>query len=128
MAFRIVLLTSSALQNDGLDVPVILQCRTPQETNPKGHWSRLAGPITGWMDFFRFLFWFLVFLGHLSIEPLCLVLPLMFSIHPPQDRMDLFTLSASSFPCEKSVMRLRMSDFLSLVQRFRPSLRLGVLV
>ena len=39
MALRIGLLRSSALQNDGLDVPVILQCRTPQETNPKGHWG-----------------------------------------------------------------------------------------
>ncbi len=34
MALRIGLLRSSALQNDGHDVPVILQCRTPQETNP----------------------------------------------------------------------------------------------
>ena len=39
MALRIGLLRSSALQNDGLDVPVSLQCRTPQETNPKGHWG-----------------------------------------------------------------------------------------
>jgi hypothetical protein len=39
MALRIGLLRSSALQNDGLDVPLILQCRTPQETNPKGHWG-----------------------------------------------------------------------------------------
>ncbi len=39
MALRIGLLRSSALQNDGLDAPVILQCRTPQETNPKGHWG-----------------------------------------------------------------------------------------
>jgi hypothetical protein len=39
MALRIGLPGSSALQNDGLDVPVILQCRTPQETNPKGHWG-----------------------------------------------------------------------------------------
>ena len=39
MALRIGLLGSSALHNDGLDVPVILQCRTPQETNPKGHWG-----------------------------------------------------------------------------------------
>ncbi len=39
MALRIGLLKSSALQNDGLDAPVILQCRTPQETNPKGHWG-----------------------------------------------------------------------------------------
>jgi hypothetical protein len=37
MALRIGLLKSSALQNDGLDGPVILQFRTPQETNPKGH-------------------------------------------------------------------------------------------
>ena len=41
MALRIGLLRSSALQNDGRITPVILQCRTPQETNPKGHW----GPI-----------------------------------------------------------------------------------
>ena len=39
MALRIGLLRSSALQNDGLDVPLILQCRTPQETNPKSHWG-----------------------------------------------------------------------------------------
>jgi hypothetical protein len=37
MALRIGLLRRSALQNDGLDVPVILQCRTHRETNPKGH-------------------------------------------------------------------------------------------
>ena len=37
MALRIGLLGSSALQNDGHIKPVILQCRTPQETNPKGH-------------------------------------------------------------------------------------------
>ena len=35
MALRIGPLRSSALQNDGLDAPVILQCRTPQETNPQ---------------------------------------------------------------------------------------------
>jgi hypothetical protein len=39
MALRIGLLGSSALQNDGHIKPVILQCRTPQETNPKGHWE-----------------------------------------------------------------------------------------
>ena len=38
-ALRIGLLRRSALQNDGLDAPVILQCRTPQESNPKGHWG-----------------------------------------------------------------------------------------
>jgi hypothetical protein len=32
MGFRIHLLRSSALQNEGLDVPVSLQCRSPQET------------------------------------------------------------------------------------------------
>ena len=37
MALRIGLLESSALQNDGFGVPVILQCPTLQETNPKGH-------------------------------------------------------------------------------------------
>jgi hypothetical protein len=37
MSLRIDLPGSSALQNDGLDVPVILQCRAPQETNPKRH-------------------------------------------------------------------------------------------
>ncbi len=37
MALRIGLLRSSAVQNDGLYAPVILQCRTPQETNPGGH-------------------------------------------------------------------------------------------
>ena len=37
MALRIGLLRSSALQHEGLDAPVILQCRTPQETNPKGN-------------------------------------------------------------------------------------------
>ena len=30
MALRIGLLRSSALQNDGLDLPVMLQCRTPR--------------------------------------------------------------------------------------------------
>ena len=39
MALRIGLPGSSALQNDGHIVPVILQCRTPQETNPKGQWG-----------------------------------------------------------------------------------------
>ncbi len=39
MTLRIGLLRISALQNDVQDVPVILQCRTPQETNPKGHWG-----------------------------------------------------------------------------------------
>ena len=39
MALRIGLPGSSALQNDGHIMPVILQCRTPQETNPKGHWG-----------------------------------------------------------------------------------------
>ena len=39
MALRIGLQRSSALQNDGLDSPVILQCRAPQETNPEGHWG-----------------------------------------------------------------------------------------
>ena len=39
MALRIGLLRCSALQNDGLDLPVILQCRTHRETNPKGHWG-----------------------------------------------------------------------------------------
>ena len=39
MAVRIGLLRTSALQNDGRIKPVILQCRTPQETNPKGHWG-----------------------------------------------------------------------------------------
>ena len=38
MALRIGLLRSSTLQNDVLDAPVILQCRTPQQTTPKGHW------------------------------------------------------------------------------------------
>ncbi len=39
MAVRIGLLRSSALQNGGLDVSLILQCRTSQETNPKRHWG-----------------------------------------------------------------------------------------
>ncbi len=39
MALRIGLLRSSAPQNDGRIKPVILQCRGPQETNPKGHWG-----------------------------------------------------------------------------------------
>ena len=39
MALWIGLLRISALQNDGLDAPVILQHRTPTETNPKGHWG-----------------------------------------------------------------------------------------
>jgi hypothetical protein len=39
MAFRIGLPDNSALQNDGHIKPIILQCRTPQETNPKGHWG-----------------------------------------------------------------------------------------
>ena len=38
MALRIGLLGSSALQNEGQDMPVILQSRTPQVTNPKSHW------------------------------------------------------------------------------------------
>ena len=39
MVLRVGLPGSSALQHDGLDVPVMLQCRTAQETNPKGHWG-----------------------------------------------------------------------------------------
>ena len=39
MALRIGLLRSLALQNDGHIKPVILQCPTPQETNPKGRWG-----------------------------------------------------------------------------------------
>ena len=39
LAIRIGLLWSSALQTDGRIKPMILQCRTPQETNPKGHWG-----------------------------------------------------------------------------------------
>ena len=37
MALRIGFPGGLALQNDGLDVPLIVQCRTPRETNPKGH-------------------------------------------------------------------------------------------
>jgi hypothetical protein len=54
MALRIGLLESSALQNDGHDVPVILQCRTPQETNPKGNWGPIlllnSAPLNGDVD------------------------------------------------------------------------------
>ena len=39
MALRIGLPGSSALQNDAHFKPVILQCQTPRETNPKGHWG-----------------------------------------------------------------------------------------
>ena len=39
MGLRIGLLGSSALQNDGPITPIILQCRTPQETNPEGRWG-----------------------------------------------------------------------------------------
>ena len=39
MALRIGLLRSSALQSDGHIKPVTLRCRTPGETNPKGHWG-----------------------------------------------------------------------------------------
>jgi hypothetical protein len=35
---RIGIPGSSALQNDGFDVPVILQCRTLRETNHKSYW------------------------------------------------------------------------------------------
>ena len=42
MAFRIGLLRSSALPNDGRTKPVILQCRAPQETDPKGHWGQIV--------------------------------------------------------------------------------------
>jgi hypothetical protein len=31
-----------ALQTDGRDVHVILQCRTPRDTNPKGHWRQIV--------------------------------------------------------------------------------------
>jgi hypothetical protein len=37
MTLRIGLLARSALQNDWHIKPVILQSRTPQESNPKGH-------------------------------------------------------------------------------------------
>jgi hypothetical protein len=57
MALRIGLPGSSALQHDGLDVPVILQCRTPQEYNPKDN----LGP-TYFVVTFLFLFSFLVVL------------------------------------------------------------------
>ena len=46
MALRIGLLRSSAQQNDGRIKPVILQCRTPQETNPKGPWGPTLSFIT----------------------------------------------------------------------------------
>ena len=39
MALRIGLPGSAELQHDGLHVLVFLQCRTPRETNPKGHWG-----------------------------------------------------------------------------------------
>ena len=39
MALRIGLPGSSAMQNDGHIKPVMLQCRTPRDTNPKGHWG-----------------------------------------------------------------------------------------
>ena len=39
MVLKIELLKSAALPNDGDILPVILQCRTPQETNPKGLWG-----------------------------------------------------------------------------------------
>jgi hypothetical protein len=39
MALRIGLPVSSALRHDGHMEPVILQCRTPQETNPKADWT-----------------------------------------------------------------------------------------
>jgi hypothetical protein len=38
LALRIGILKGSALPNDGLDAPVSSQCRTPQDTNHKGHW------------------------------------------------------------------------------------------
>jgi hypothetical protein len=38
-ALRIGLPGSSALQKDGLAEPVILQSRTPRETNSKGQWG-----------------------------------------------------------------------------------------
>ncbi len=41
IALRIGHLGSSALQNDGFGVHGFLQCRTPQETNPKGHWGHI---------------------------------------------------------------------------------------
>ena len=39
MALRIGLNGFKVIWPQWLDVPVILQCRTPQETNPKGHWE-----------------------------------------------------------------------------------------
>ena len=48
MALKIGLLGSSALQNDGRAAPVILQCRTPRETNPKGHWGPNHSLINSW--------------------------------------------------------------------------------
>ena len=48
MALRIGLLRSSALQNAGLDAPVILQRRTLQGTNPKGHWGPNMFFIESW--------------------------------------------------------------------------------
>ena len=39
MALRIGLLRSSALQNAGHIRPVILQCRTPRETDSKARWG-----------------------------------------------------------------------------------------
>jgi hypothetical protein len=42
MALRIGLLGISAVHNDKGDVPIILHCRTPQETNPKSHWGSIG--------------------------------------------------------------------------------------
>jgi hypothetical protein len=39
MTLRVNFLQRSALQNDGLDVPIILQYRTARETNPESHWE-----------------------------------------------------------------------------------------
>ena len=39
MALGIGLLWNSALQIDEHNKPVILQCRTLQETSPEGHWG-----------------------------------------------------------------------------------------
>ena len=41
MALRIGLPGSSALKNDRHIKPVSLKSRTPQETNPKGHWDQI---------------------------------------------------------------------------------------
>ena len=84
MALRVGLPGSSALQNDGLDELIVLQCRIPRETTSKGHW---------WPTYFSLHPEHSVSLNH----PLHWRSPRTFDIHA---LMDLgYPIYETTFPC-----------------------------